>query len=142
MSTLSFSTRNGGYKPEGQSLRLMIVEDHELLRHGLHEIINTIEGFKVVAEARSCSDALAHLQRATIDLIFMDLSLPDGNGMELVHQFRQLSTPPAIIILSATLNDDLLLEIMLAGASGYLTKDVPASEIVRLLQGFLQGEMV
>jgi two-component system, NarL family, response regulator DevR len=142
MSTLDFSTRNPGNFPEEQSLRLMIVDDHELLRHGLHELINTLKGFTVVAEANSCRDALAQFQRTTIDLIFMDLSLPDGNGMELIHQFRQRSTPPDIIVLSATLNDDLLLETMLAGASGYLTKDVPATEIVRLLQGFRQGEMV
>ncbi len=123
-------------------LRLMIVDDHEIVRHGLRDVINIVKGFAVVAEASTCQDALAQIQRTAIDLVFMDLSLPDGNGMELIHILRNRDAPPDIIVLSATLNDDLLLETMLAGASGYLTKDVPAAEIARLLQGFRQGEMV
>lgn len=120
----------------------MIVDDHEMARHGLREVINTIKGFTVVAEASTCRDALAHIQRRAIDLVLMDLSLPDGDGMELVHVLRRRDAPPHIIVLSATLNDDLLLETMLAGASGYLTKDIPAAEIARLLQNFHHGEMV
>jgi len=139
---LNFSKHNSGHLPEKQSLRLMIVDDHEILRHGLRDVIKTIKGFTVVAEASSCQDTLAQIQRTTIDLVFLDLSLPDGDGMELVHLLRHRNPAPAVIVLSATLNDDLLLETMLAGASGYLTKDVPAAEIARLLQGFPRGEMV
>lgn len=142
MSTLKFSTHNLQRLPEEQSLRLLIVDDHEIVRYGLRDVINTIKGFTIVAEASSCQDALAQIQRTAIDLVFLDLSLPDGNGMDLIRLLRQRSTPLAIIVLSATLNDDLLLETMLAGACGYLTKDIPATEIVRLLQGFRQGEMV
>jgi two-component system, NarL family, response regulator DevR len=142
MNTSNYSTHNAKNLPIKQSLRLMIVDDHEIVRHGLREVINTIKGFTVVAEASTCRDALAHIQRRAIDLVFMDLSLPDGDGMELVHALRHRDAPPYIIVLSATMNDDLLLETMLAGASGYLTKDVPAAEIARLLQNFHHGETV
>lgn len=128
--------------PEIQLVRVMLVDDHEILRHGLRDIINTIEGFTVAAEASTCQDALAQFQSTAIDLIFLDLILPDGNGMELVRLLRQRSTPPYIIVLSAQLNDDLLMEALLAGASGYLTKDISAAEIARLLEGFLRGELV
>jgi|SRR5581483_11232165 len=142
MSKSTYSTPGKGSLPEEQSLRLMIVDDHELLRQGLRKVINTIKGFTVVAEANSCQDALAQIQRTKVDVVFVDLSLPDGNGSELVRVLRQRSAPPAIVVLSATINDDLLLETMLAGASGYLTKDVLAAEITQLLPGLHRGEMV
>jgi two-component system response regulator DevR len=142
MSKSNFSMHNTKHLPVKQSLRLMIVDDHEIVRHGLREVLSTIKGFAVVAEAGTCRDALAHMQRTAIDLVFIDLSLPDGNGIELIHLLRHRDAPPYIIVLSATLDDDMLLETMLTGASGYLTKDVPAAEIARLLQGFPQGEMV
>ena len=107
-----------------QPLRLMIVDDHEIVRQGLREVINSVPGFIVVAEASTCQDALARIERIAMDLVFIDLSLPDGDGIELIHLLRHRDAPPSIIVLSATLNDDLLLKTMLAGASGYLTKDV------------------
>src|SRR5260370_15974538 len=109
MSMLNLSKHNSGHLPEKQSLRLMIVDDHEILRHGLRDVIKTIKGFTVVAEASSCQDTLAQIQRTTIDLVFLELSLPDGDGMELVHLLTRRNPPPALIVLSATLNDDLLL---------------------------------
>ncbi|MGH2496082.1 MAG: response regulator [Ktedonobacteraceae bacterium] len=142
MSKSNYSAPGTGRLLKEQSLRAMIVDDHELLRHGLCDVINAIKGFTVVAEANSCRDALAQFQRKTIDLVFMDLSLPDGNGLELAHLLRQRSEPPEIIVLSATLNDDILLESMLAGASGYLTKDIPAAEIAQLLPGLHRGEII
>ncbi len=142
MNTPDYSTHNLKHSPVKQSLRVMIVDDHEIVRQGLREVLSTIKGFTVVAEASTCRAALAHIQRRAIDLVFIDLSLPDSDGMELVHALRHRDAPPFIIVLTATMNDDLLLETMLAGASGYLTKDVPAAEIARLLQNFHHGEMV
>lgn len=128
--------------PVIQPVRVLLVDDHEILRHGLRDIINNTDGFTVAAEASTCKDALAQFHSTAIDLVFLDLVLPDGNGMELARLLRQHSTPPFIIVLSANLNDNLLLEAMLVGASGYLTKDIPAIEIARLLEGFLRGELV
>ena len=128
--------------PVKQPVRVMLVDDHEIWRQGVCNIINTTGGFTIVAEASTCQDALARFDSIAIDLVFLDLLLPDGNGMELVRLLRQHSTPPSIIVLSAKLNDDLLLEAMFAGASGYLTKDIPATEIARLLKGFSRGDLV
>ena len=131
-----------GIVPIQQPVRVMLVDDHEILRHGLRNIIDSIQGFTVAAQASTCRDALSQLRSTTIDLVFLDLFLPDGNGIDLVRLLRHQSTSPHVIVLSATINDDLLLEAMLAGASGYLTKDVPAIELARLLEGFSQGELV
>ncbi len=131
-----------GKIPLKQLIRVMLVDDHEIFRHGLSHIINNTEGFTIAAEASTCQDALAQFYSTAIDMVFLNLVLPDGNGMELVHILQQQSSPPCIIVLSAKLNDELLLEAMLAGASGYLTKDIPATEIARLLEGFTRGEFV
>jgi DNA-binding NarL/FixJ family response regulator len=119
--------------------RVLIVDDHEIFRHGLRDLINRIEGFQVVAEAGSSAGALAAAESTSPEVIFMDLSLPDVSGLSIIHQLKQSSAHPAIIVLSATMTDDTLVEAMLSGADGYLTKDIPAVEIINILLNFLQG---
>ncbi len=123
-------------------LRVMIVDDHELFRHGLRDLINSIEGFQVVAEASSCNAALTLAKHMHIDVVMLDMYLQDGNGIQVTHQLRQEITPsPRVIILSAMVYDGLLLEAILAGAYGYLTKDMSRGEITNALIRFQQGEL-
>lgn len=124
-----------------QPLRVLIVDDHEIFRHGLRDLINSMEGFQVVAEAGSCKNALALAEQRPIDLVVLDMYLPDGDGIEVTRQLRQITPPPRVIILSAVIYDDTLVDAILAGAQGYLTKDMPASDIVNALKGFQRGEL-
>ena len=122
--------------------RVMIVDDHELFRHGLRDLINSMEGFHVVAEAHSCKDALALVKQMPIDLVMLDMYLPDGDGIQITRQLRQQVTPPpSVIILSALMIDETLVDAILAGASGYLTKDMPAGDIAKSLKGLQRGEL-
>lgn len=122
-------------------LKVMIVDDHEIFRHGLRDLINGIQGFKVVAEATSTMQALSLVRSIPIDLVFMDLSLRGENGLDATLQLKQSVSPPFVIILSATMTNDTLMDAILAGADGYLTKDIPATDIVNLLRGFQQGAL-
>ena len=123
-------------------LRVMIVDGHEIFRYGLRDFINSIEGFQVVAEANNCMEALAQAETLPIDLVLLDMFLSDGDGIQATHHLRQkLTPPPYVIILSARVYDDLLVNAILAGAHGYLTKDMPAREITKILQGFQRGEL-
>jgi DNA-binding NarL/FixJ family response regulator len=122
-------------------LKVLIVEDHEVFRLGLCDLLKGVEGFRVVAEANCCKDALAQIEAHPVDLILLDLYLPDAEGIDTVHQLRKIIPQIQVIILSATMNDDLLLCAMLEGASGYLTKDTPAIDIVRALEGYRRGEL-
>jgi len=119
----------------------MIVDDHELFRHGLRDLVNSIEGFSVVAEATSIAQALSLARSMPIDLVFMDLSLSGEDGLEATYQLKQLVPPPSVVILSATMTDDTLMDAILAGVDGYLTKDIPAVQIANLLYGFQQGAL-
>jgi two-component system, NarL family, response regulator DevR len=122
--------------------RVMIVDDHELFRHGLRDLINSIEGFQVVAEAHFCKEALALAKQQRIDLVMLDMYLPDGDGIQVTRQLRQQVTPPPkVIILSAFIRDETLVDAIVAGASGYLTKDMPAGDIAKSLKGLQHGEL-
>ena len=123
-------------------LRVLIVDDHELLRHGLRDLINRIEGFAFVAEASSCKEALSLAKHMHIDLVMLDMYLPDGDGIQVTRQLKQELTPsPRVIILSAMVYDETLVDAILSGADGYLTKDMTMSEITKALEGVQRGEL-
>jgi DNA-binding NarL/FixJ family response regulator len=120
---------------------VMIVDGHDVYRRGLYALLYDTGSFHVVAEASSCKDALAKLAVIPVDLLLIDINLPDADGIETIEQLRERLLPPHVIILSAQMDEDLLLDIILAGASGYLSKDIPADQIIRTLQGILRGEL-
>ena len=133
--------QNTGNLQRTLPLRVMIVDDHEIFRHGLRDLINGIQGFLVVAEATSTIQALSLLESMPIDLVLMDLSLKGDDGLDATLQLKQSASPPSVIILSATMTNDTLMNAILAGVDGYLTKDIPAADIVNTLQGFQQGAL-
>jgi DNA-binding NarL/FixJ family response regulator len=122
-------------------LKVLIVDDHEVFRNGLRDLLNDIDGFQVVAEASNCKDALAQIEAKSVDLVLFDLYLPDVEGIDTIRQVRKVIPQLRVILLSAIMDDELLLESVLAGVSGYLTKDTPAVDIVKALKGFQQGEL-
>ena len=135
------SQQDGDNIQQDLPLRVMIVDDHEIFRHGLRNLINGIQGFLVVAEAISTMQALSLVRSMPINLVFMDLSLRGEDGLDAILQLKQSISPPSVIVLSATMTNDTLMDAILAGADGYLTKDIPAADIVNLLQSFQQGAL-
>jgi DNA-binding NarL/FixJ family response regulator len=138
----SISSNNNEKLSTSYPQRVMIVDDHELFRHGLRDLINSIEGFQVIAEAQFCKEALAIAKQKRIDLVVLDMYLPDGDGIKVTRQLRQQVTPPPnVIILSAFMRDETLVDAIMAGASGYLTKDMSAADIAKSLKGVKRGEL-
>jgi DNA-binding NarL/FixJ family response regulator len=122
--------------------RVLIIDDHEVFRRGLRDLINGVDGFQVVAEGGSCSDALTKVEQISIDLVILDRYLPDGDGSQLIHQLKKLSDHQlSVVILSAVMTDETLVDAILAGAEGYLTKDMPADAICKSLQGMQEGQL-
>lgn len=122
-------------------LNVLIVDDHEIFRNGLRDLVNAIDGFHVVAEASNFTEAQIKIEETPIDLVLLDLYLPDVEGTDGVKQLCIDHPQSRVIIISATMDDHLLLEAVLAGVSGYLTKDMPALGIVKALKGFRRGEI-
>ena len=119
----------------------MLVDDHEVFRVGLRNLLTDMVSFQVLAEARTCGDALARMQSFPIDLVLLDLHLPDVEGIEAVHRLKAEPCSPDVIILSATIDDETLLDALAAGVAGYITKDTPVLEILDALRQFKRGEL-
>jgi len=132
---------NVGKSATNKPCRVIIVDDHEIFRQGLRNILIDIDGFDVVAEASRCSDVLKHATSVPIDLVLMDSSLPDADGIEAIQLLRDLIPSPQVVLLSSIIDDDALLEAILAGASGYLTKDLPKKDLINALQNLQRGEL-
>ena len=132
---------NAGESATNKPWRVMIVDDHEIFRQGLRNILIDIDGFDVVAEASRCSDVLKHATKVPIDLVLMDSSWPDADGIQAIQLLRDLIPSPQVVLLSSIIEDDALLEAISAGASGYLTKDLPAKDVINALQGLHRGEL-
>lgn len=121
--------------------KVMIVDDHELYRYGLRNSLNTSLGFEVIVETNSGQDALAQLDMMPIDLVFLDLSLPDGDALALISSIKQHISSPDVIVLSETMTDCSLFKAMVAGATGYITKNIPSADLATILQGYQRGEL-
>ena len=111
-------------------VRLMLVDDHPLVRDGLRARLEAVPGFSVVAEAGDAQAALTEARRAAPDLVLMDIGMRGGNGIEATR--RLLAELPALRVLVLSMHDhaEYVREAMQAGARGYLLKDQPAEEVV------------
>ena len=120
----------------------MIVDDHEIVRRGIAEIIDRADGLDVVAEAGSKAEALRRAELVRPDVILVDLQLPDGTGIELMHELRE-SVPDAMpIVLTSFDDDDALAESLDAGARAYLLKTVHGAEISDVVRAVASGRVL
>jgi DNA-binding NarL/FixJ family response regulator len=121
------------------AIRLMLVDDHDIIRAGLRTFLETQQGIQVVAEARDGVEAVELALLAQPDVALMDIGLPRMDGIEATRRLRELL--PGCQVLALTVHDDQqsLLEMVAAGASGYLTKQTPTAELVTAIRLVAQG---
>lgn len=120
-------------------LQVLIVDEQDIFRRKIRDILHGIGGFQVVAETTSCRMALEMVERVQIDLVIAELALGDGEGAELTTRLKQLPMPPHVVIFSTTMHDPALMQVILAGADGYLIKDTPTRDIIRAFKNFERG---
>ncbi len=111
-------------------IRLMLVDDHPLVRDGLRARLEAVPGLQVVAEADSADTAVALAQSASPDLVLMDIGLRGANGIEATRRLRAVLPALRVVVLSMHDNTEYVREALRAGAVGYVPKDSPAEEIV------------
>jgi DNA-binding NarL/FixJ family response regulator len=107
-----------------KQLRVMIVDDHAIVRRGLKAVLQERREIVVVGEAGNVAEAISEADRLEPDVIVMDLRLPDGSGVEACRQIRSRHPEASVLILTAFADEDALFSAVLAGASGYLLKDL------------------
>jgi DNA-binding NarL/FixJ family response regulator len=113
------------------TLRVLIVDDHELVREGLAGAFAREEGTEVVGSVGSVSEAVAAYDRDRPGVIVTDLQLQDGTGLDIIRQVRQHDEKVGLVVVTMHSGDDQIFAAMEAGASAFVGKDAPATEVVR-----------
>jgi two-component system response regulator DevR len=127
-------------KPGRPALRLLIVDDHEVVRQGLVAVLSRHEEFQVVAEAGTVAEAIAAARRFEPDLVVMDVRLPDGSGIEACREIRNELPATRVVMLTSYPDEEAVLSAILAGASGYLLKQIRGRDLVSALETIGRGE--
>lgn len=110
-------------------IRVMLVDDHEIVRRGLADLLGAQPDIEVVAEAATCREAVARVAAALPDVAVLDVRLPDGSGIDVCRRIRQEHPSVRCLILTAYDDDDAALAAVIADASGYLLKSVRGTDL-------------
>jgi DNA-binding NarL/FixJ family response regulator len=121
-------------------IRLMLVDDHPLVRDGLRARLDAVPGLRVVAEAGDADEALVRAREARPDLVLMDIGLRGTNGIVATRELRRLMPDTQVLMLTMFDSPQTRRAADEAGASGYLLKDWPAGEIVEAIRAVMAGE--
>lgn len=124
-----------------KQIRVLIVDDHAVVRLGIQMMINTEPTIKVVGEAKDGQEAIRQVKHLRPDIVLMDLVMPQGDGVEAIAETKR-DYPEVKIIVLTTFDDDLKIHAaMKAGADGYLLKDADGEALLRAIRSVQQGEM-
>ncbi len=121
-------------------LRLLIVDDHEVVRHGLVALLDRRAGFQVVAEAGTVAEAIEQARRFEPDIVVMDVRLPDGSGIEACREIRAELATTRVVMLTSYPDEEAVLSAIVAGAAGYLLKQIRARDLITALEAVGRGE--
>ena len=121
-------------------LTLVVVDDHEVVRQGLVALLDRRAGFQVVAEAATAAEAVDQTRRFQPDIVIMDVRLPDGSGIEACREIRAELPGTRVVMLTSFPDEEAVLSAIVAGASGYLLKQVRARDLVAALEAVGRGE--
>jgi DNA-binding NarL/FixJ family response regulator len=122
--------------------RVFVVDDHELVRRGLIELINTEDDLSVVGQAGDVQGALSTLTSIVTDVAVIDVRLPDGSGIELCREIRSLYPNVKVLMLTSFLDDEAVLGAVLGGASGYVIKDIKNLDLLEAIRKVAEGEIL
>ena len=123
-------------------IRVMIVDDHEIVRRGIAEIVDRADDLEVVAEAGTVQDALRRAQLVSPDVILVDLQLPDGTGIDIMESLGQTNPEIRPIVLTSFDDDEALAESLAKGARAYVLKTVRGAEITDVIKAVAQGRIL
>lgn len=119
--------------------RFVVIDDHELTRRGIKEVLSQEPDFSLVGEAANGTDGLELIQRLQPDGALLDVRMPGPQGPAICQIVRELSLPPLCIMLTSFTDDQLLQSALYNGARGYIIKDVTADELVRQIRAIING---
>jgi DNA-binding NarL/FixJ family response regulator len=121
-------------------LRVMLVDDHEIVRNGIRGMLDAEDDIVVTAEAGSVVDAVSEAARTRPDVVVMDVRLTDGSGIEATREIRAAHPDTKVLMLTSFADDEALFASIMAGASGYVLKQVKPGDLLRAIRAVGAGE--
>ncbi len=120
-------------------VRVFLLDDHEIVRQGLRELLESTGEFRVVGEAGTVEQTLARIGPGQVDIAVLDVRLPDGNGVDACRRLRERHPDLAVLILTSFADDEAVVAAAEAGAQGYALKELRSNEIVSSLRSIAAG---
>jgi len=120
--------------------RILLVDDHEVVRLGLRALLERHSQFEVVAEASTARDAIEQVEKYSPDVVVMDIRLPGGSGIEACEEISEKHPNTKVIMLTSYAEDEMLFSAIRAGASGYVLKQIEGEGLVRAIEAVGRGE--
>jgi DNA-binding NarL/FixJ family response regulator len=131
---------NLGVMVDGSPIRVFLLDDHEVVRRGVRELLEAEADIAVVGEADNAETAIARIPAAQPDVALLDVRLPDGDGIDVCREIRSRDPALACIMLTSFSDDEALFQAILAGASGYLLKQIRGTDIVDAVRRVAAGQ--
>lgn len=122
------------------AIKVMLVDDHEVVRKGLRSIIESADDLQVVAEAGTVAEALLQARKSLPDVVVMDVRLPDGSGIEAAREIRTNRQAARILILTSYADENAVFSSIMAGAAGYLLKEANGPELLAAIRAIGMGK--
>lgn len=127
---------------ETSPIRLLVVDDHELVRLGLRAVLQRYPRLALIGEAATVRDGVQEALRLKPDVILMDVRLPDGSGFEACRQLRQQNLDTRVLFLTSFSDDEVLMQAVMVEADGFLLKDVHPDELVAAIEKVHAGQSI
>ncbi len=120
-------------------IRLLLVDNHQIVRIGLATLFRTVPHFLVVGEAGTVAEAVAQARQCAPDVVLMDVRLPDGSGIEACRQIRSERPEARVLMLTSYSDEEAVIASIMAGAAGYLLKDTDAEKLIEGIEAIARG---
>jgi two-component system, NarL family, response regulator DevR len=122
------------------TIRVFLLDDHEIVRRGVRELLESNDDIEVVGEAATAADGLARIPSTQPDVAVLDMRLPDGNGVEVCREIRSREPQVQCLILTSYSDDEALFDSIMAGAAGYLLKQIKGTDLVDAVRRVAAGQ--
>ena len=123
-----------------QTIRVFLLDDHELVRRGLRDLLSGTDDMEVVGEAGTADEALLRIAPTRPNVVVADVRLPDGNGIEVCREIKSQHPEINVLMLTSFSDDDAVLSSIMAGAAGYLLKQIRGNDLVSAIRKVAAGE--
>jgi DNA-binding NarL/FixJ family response regulator len=129
-----------GETGDGTNITVFLLDDHEIVRRGVRDLINAEAGIAVIGEAATAASALARIPALKPDVAVLDIRLPDGDGVTVCREIRSKMPQVACLMLTSFSDDDALFDAIMAGAAGYVLKQIRGTDLIGAIRTIASGQ--